>query len=117
MRLFICVMKLLQAYVIQGDVPSAYLNGRLEEAVYLYLPEGHEEKNKEDSRVYKCPSSLYGLAVSGRVWYMTFVNKVKQFGFKPLLRAPTMFVKEEEGKYAYMQLYVDDFLLGSQDLM
>ena len=113
MRLFICLMKLFKAHVFQADVPSAYLNGRLEEKIYLFLPEGHEEKDEQDSRVYSCPSSIYGLSVAGRVWYYTFVKEVKKFNFTPLDRAPTMFIKVEEGEVAYLQLYVDDFLCGS----
>ena len=113
MRVFISLMKVLEAHVLQGDCPAAYLNGRLEEDVYLYLPEGHPEKNKENSRVYRCPSSIYGLAVAGRVWYYTFVREVAKFDFKPLPRVPTLFILRRGNKVIYLQLYVDDFLLGS----
>ena len=41
---------------------------------------------------------------------------VAVFGFIPLLRAPTMFKCERNGAVAFLQLYVDDFLLGSTDV-
>ena len=37
-RMFLLIMKSFRCYVFQGDVPSAYLNGTLEEAVQLFLP-------------------------------------------------------------------------------
>ena len=113
MRLFIAVMKANAAYVVQGDCPSAYLNGRLKEPVYLYPPEGHPQKNSGDNYMYKCPSSIYGLAVAGRVWYYTFKNTVAEIGFRPLQRAPTMFILVDGEIKVYLQLYVDDFLMAS----
>ena len=113
MRTFLLIMKLLKAFVVQGDCPAAYLNGRLEELVYLFLPEGHPQKDEKDTFVYACPSSIYGLAVAGRVWYYTFCKEVKEFGFIPLRRAPTIFVLRRNGESAYLELYVDDFVLGS----
>ena len=99
-------------YVCQCDCPSAYLNGRLPENIYLYLPEGHEKKNKENSVVYSCPSSIYGLAVAGRVWYIHFRKIVIKRGYKPSKRAPTLFYKDVGETRVYLVLYVDDFLLG-----
>ena len=73
-RLFIVILKANGLLVVQGDAPSAYLNGKLPEAVYLLLPNGHSKKDRDNTFVYKCPSSLYGLAIAGRVWYYTFVK-------------------------------------------
>ena len=116
-RLFISILKKLGAFVIQGDCPSAYLNGRLDEKIYLYLPEGHPKKEQDNKYVYACSTSVYGLAVAGRVWYYKFKNIVEGIGFKVSERAPTLFVlKGTEDKSVYLQLYVDDFLLGSKDV-
>ena len=107
MRLFICMMKVLRCFVVQGDCPSAYLNGRLDKLIYLLLPSGHPQKDDANSKVYACPSSVYGLSVAGKVWYNKFVDVVAEFGSKPLQRAPTMFTVEKDGATAYLQLYVD----------
>ena len=69
MRLFIIVAKSLGLYLLQGDCPAAYLNGRLKEPVYLYLPEGHPQNDGTNKLVYECPASIYGLCISGKVWY------------------------------------------------
>ncbi len=112
-------MKSSNSFVMQGDCPSAYLNAKLkdilEEVVYLYLPEGHPEKNKNDL-VYMCPSALYGLAISGRAWYYHFVKVVRKFGLRPSRRSPCLFTYEQDEKLLTLQLYVDDFLFGSTDI-
>lgn len=42
------------------DVKLAFMNGRLEEEVYVTLPEGFEKRN-EEGKVYKLSKALYGL--------------------------------------------------------
>ena len=54
-RLFIIAMKALDSYAMLGDYLSAYLNGCLNKKVYLFLPNGHPQRD----------SSLYGLSVAG----------------------------------------------------
>ena len=115
LRCFIIAMRAINAFVMQGDCPSAYLNGRLKNKVYLYLPDGHPKKTDSNDYVYECGASLYGLAVAGRVWYNHFVQIVQQFGLYPNQRSPCLFVKADGPSRLYLQLYVDDFLMGSSD--
>ena len=83
------------AFVRQGDCPGAYLNGRLDNNIYLSLPQGHDQKTPNDEYVYSCPASIYGLAISGKVWYMKFKREVERFGLIPSIRHPCMFVCEK----------------------
>jgi len=112
---FITVMIHLGATIIQADCPAAYLNGRLKDVVYLYLPEGHPQNDGKRSFVYRCPASIYGLAVSGRVWYLKFVEIIKSLDFNVHQRCPNLFSLEKRGEKVYLLLYVDDLLIASKD--
>lgn len=49
------------------DVRLAFLNGDLQEEVYLRQPEGFVQKN-QDRKVYKLSKALYGLRHAPRAW-------------------------------------------------
>uniref|UniRef100_A0A2N9G9X7 Uncharacterized protein n=1 Tax=Fagus sylvatica TaxID=28930 RepID=A0A2N9G9X7_FAGSY len=50
----------MELQVFQLDVKSAFLNGDLEEEVYVEQPKGYVKKGKED-QVYRLRKALYGL--------------------------------------------------------
>lgn len=64
----------------QMDVVTAFLNGTLEEDIYMEQPDGYIEQGKENF-VCKLRKSLYGLKQSSRCWNKAFTEFMKSISF------------------------------------
>ena len=65
----------------QMDVKTAFLNGNLEEEVYIKQPEGFSSSEGEHL-VCKLKKSIYGLKQSSHQWYFKFYEVITSFGFE-----------------------------------
>ena len=83
--------------VYQMDVKSAFLNGILEEEVYVDQPPGYTVKGHED-KVYKLKKALYGLKQAPRAWYSRIDSYLINNDFSRSNNDPTLYVKIEQGK-------------------
>ncbi|CAJ2634633.1 unnamed protein product [Trifolium pratense] len=98
------------------DVKSAFLNGPLEEDVYVKQPPGFELKGKED-KVLKLNKALYGLKQAPRAWN----KRIDQFfvvqGFVKCSVEYGVYVKHSDNKHILIIcLYVDDLLVTGSSL-
>ncbi|KAL0461980.1 UNVERIFIED_CONTAM: Retrovirus-related Pol polyprotein from transposon TNT 1-94 [Sesamum latifolium] len=59
-RIVLAISALLGLPVYQLDVKSAFLNGELEEEVYVEQPTGYIVQGKEE-KAYRLRKALYGL--------------------------------------------------------
>ena len=94
------------------DVKGAYLNGILEDEVYMKQPEGFVEKGKEHL-VCKLNKGIYGLKQSGRVWHETLRREMEKLGFKSGEADTTIFFRFKQGVVEIAGWYVDDGLLAT----
>ena len=62
------------------DVKSAFLNGYINELVYVEQPPGFED-DKEPNHVYKLRKALYGLKQAPRAWYERLRDFLLSKGF------------------------------------
>ena len=63
------------------DVKMTFLNGSLEEQVYMDQPEDFIIDGKED-KVCLLKRSIYGLKQASRQWYLKFHDAINAFGFQ-----------------------------------
>jgi hypothetical protein len=96
----------------QMDVKSVFLNGPLQEEVYVDQPSGFEDPNFPN-HVYKLHKALYGLKQAPRAWYECFKDFLLKNGFEICNADFTLFF-QRNGKDIFMcQIYVDDIIFGS----
>jgi len=98
--------------VYQMDVKSAFLNGKLEEKVYVEQPPGFESSKFPD-HVFKLDKALYGLKQAPRAWYDTLSKFLLENKFKRGNVDKTLFVRKYNGDVLLVQIYVDDIIFGS----
>ena len=92
------------------DVTIAFLNGELEEEVFMKQPEGFETEGKR-GQVCKSKKSIYGLKQSPRCWNSTLDSHLKSMGFEQL-NADTCLYKATDGDAVIIAVYVDDILVA-----
>lgn len=97
--------------MIHIDIKTAFLNGSLEEEIYMHQPEGYKQPG--DKRVCKLTRSLYGSKQASRVWNKCFTNFLKKYNLHPLYKDTCVFVDSMGAEPAklIMAIYVDDGLI------
>jgi hypothetical protein len=96
----------------QMDVKSAFLNGYINELVYVEQPPGFEDE-KKPNHVYKLRKALYGLKQAPRAWYERLRDFLLSKGFKMGKVDTTLFTKKIDKDLFVLQIYVDDIIFGS----
>jgi Reverse transcriptase (RNA-dependent DNA polymerase) len=79
-RILLAIAAFHDCEIWQMDVKIAFLNGNLEEDVYMTQPMGFEDPNNA-SKVCKLKRSIYGLKQASRSWNKCFDKEIKEFGF------------------------------------
>jgi hypothetical protein len=101
--------------IYQMDVKSTFLNGFLEEEVYIEQPQGYEVKGQEE-KVLKLKKALYGLKQAPRAWN---VRIDKYFQDKNFIKCPyehALYIKAQSGDILIVCLYVDDLIFTGNNL-
>ncbi|KAK2364610.1 cysteine-rich RECEPTOR kinase [Trifolium repens] len=112
-------IRLLLAYacnmnfkLYQMDVKSAFLNGYINEEVYVKQPPGFENHEHPDY-VFKLKRALYGLKQAPRAWYDRLSKFLIKNGYSRGKVDTTLFIKRKGKDVLLVQIYVDDIIFGS----
>ena len=100
----------------QLDVSNAFLNGELEEEIFMKLPEGYAERKGltlPPNAVLRLKQSIYGLKQASRQWFKKFSQSLLQLGFHKGHGDETLFVKSCGDDFVAVLVYVDDIAIAS----
>ena len=92
-------IRILLAYANYNDIllyqmymKSAFLNGEIDEEVYVRQPPGFEHP-EFPNKVFRLKKALYGLKQAPRAWHDTLQKFLLDKGFKPGSTNPTLFTR------------------------
>ena len=99
----------------QLDGKSAFLNGILEEEVYIEYLEGFVDINNKNM-VCRLHKALYGLKQAQRAQYERLHKYLVKIGFERNDDNNNLYIKTMKGKGIFLsKIYVDDIIFGGQD--
>ncbi|GJR18157.1 retrovirus-related pol polyprotein from transposon TNT 1-94 [Tanacetum coccineum] len=93
------------------DVKIAFLNGELNEVIYVSQPEGFVDPDLP-THVYRLKKALYGLKRAPRAWYDKLSRFFMSTGFSKGVVDPTLFTRKTGKHILLVQIYVDDILFA-----
>jgi hypothetical protein len=97
--------------VYQMDVKYVFLNGNLEEEVYIEQPEGFLLSENKD-HVCRLKKTLYGIKQAPRAWYSRLDKYLQQQGFKRGIVDNNIYIKTVGENQLIVVVYVDDIIFG-----
>ena len=99
----------------QMDVKTAFLNGDIDETIYMVQPENFVSGDTK-RMVFKLKKSIYGLKQASRQWYYKFHQVIISSSFEMNMIDDCIYHKFSGSKHVYLVLYVDDILLVTNDI-
>ncbi|WKA10744.1 hypothetical protein VitviT2T_028301 [Vitis vinifera] len=114
-RILFALASIHNLFVHQMDVKKAFLNGDLNEEVYMEQPEGFVLLGNEN-KVCKLVKSLYGLKQAPKQWHEKFDHTILLDGFRYNNVDKCLYSKTCDDYMVIVCLYVDDMLILSDDM-
>ena len=111
-RILLAITSHLNFKLYQMDVKSAFLNGMLQEEVYVEQPKDFINPHRSDD-VYKLERALYGLKQAPKAWYDRLTAYLIEHEFKRGFADTTLFIRNDKNYFVVAQIYVDDIVFGA----
>ncbi|KAK8696645.1 hypothetical protein V6N13_001777 [Hibiscus sabdariffa] len=114
-RILLAIAAFHDYEIWQMDVKTAFLNGKLEDDVYMTQPEGFVTPENA-GKVCNLQRSIYGLKQASRSWNLRFNDAIKELGFIRNEDEPCVYKKFSGSIVSFLILYVDDILIIGNDI-
>ena len=113
-RLILAIVAQTDLELCQIDVKIDFLNGELDEKIYMNQPLGFELKGQE-RKVCKLKRSIYGLKQASRQWNLKFHQAMLKDGFTMIEEDHCVYIKRSNIGFIIFSLYVHDILIARND--
>lgn len=97
----------------QYDISNAFLNGKLDEEIYMEWPPGYPSESKD--KVIKLIKGLYGLKQASRIWQQTLYDSLKELNIEVCKTESGVLRCTTEGKFCLVVAWVDDLIVITKD--
>ncbi|KAL0411190.1 UNVERIFIED_CONTAM: Retrovirus-related Pol polyprotein from transposon TNT 1-94 [Sesamum latifolium] len=114
-RILLAIAAWYDYEIWQMNVKTAFLNGFIEEEIFMDQAEGFTAVG-EEQKVCRLQRSIYGLKQAFRSWNTRFDEVIRGYDFIKNDYDPCIFKKISGSSVAYLVLYVDDILLIGNDV-
>jgi hypothetical protein len=111
LRALLAVVATRDLELHQLDVKTAFLNGELEEEIYMQQPQGYEQGGP--NVVCRLKRTLYGLRQAPRAWHMRLKEELGLLGFEASEADAALFSGIVDGERVYLVVWVDDILIAA----
>lgn len=108
-RSLLCITAINDLELRQLDVKTAYLNGPLDEEIYMKAPDGFGMS----SPYWRLHKGLYGLRQAGRQWYLTLHQAYSDLGFMCCQSDWSAYTRRSSSSFSMSATSVDDILIAS----
>ena len=112
LRLVVFLSELNNLQIWGADVGSAYLEAVTKELVCFTAGPEFKELEGHTLKIFK---ALYGLRTSGLRWHERFADILRSLNFYPSKAENDIWMREINGVYEYIAVYVDDIAIAAHD--
>ena len=95
------------------DIETAFLNGTLDEEIYMKAPDGFNTRNND---LWKLKKSLYRLKQASHVWNKLLDSTLKTLGFNRCSKDTCVYLYQSKDSFIVLAIHVDDMLIVSNSM-
>lgn len=111
-RLIFSLAVIEKMKIKQLDIKTAFLNGHIDEDLFMSQPEGYDDNSGKVCKLFK---SLYGLKQASYSWNIEIDKFIRRLGFIQCQSDYCIYFSDTEKSKSFIILYVDDLLILSAD--